>query len=292
MSETRRTPLRPGMLAGLALLASVLLPDARLAAQTWRDMTASRRIESTEPVRVDVRYGAGRVRLSATDDPLVYRMNLRYDADRMEPLAEYTERRARLGVRSTGDRFPLGKSRDEAALTLALGRGVPLDLDLEFGAVRADIDLGGLSLRSLDLSTGASEARIDVSEPNPRTMDRATFEVGAADVTLAGLGNLGAERLDIEAGVGSVTVGLGGSWRRDATLSIEMGLGSLELRIPQGLGVRLRKESFLTSFDPQEMVRRGDAWYSLDWEEAERRVTIDLEAAFGSVTIVWMDQDR
>src|SRR5690606_11220165 len=184
--------------------------------------------------------------------------------------------------------FKLARTRDGGSMELVLGRGVPMDLDLEFGAVQADVDLGGLALRGLELSTGASEARIDVSEPNPGRMARGTFEIGAADFTLRRMGNLGAERIDVHAGVGGVTLWLDGRWAADARLSIEMGLGALELRVPEGLGIELRKDSFLTSFDPQELVRRGDAYYSLDWETAERKVTIDLDAAFGSVKVVWI----
>ena len=163
-----------------------------------------------------------------------------------------------------------------------------MDLDLEFGAVRADIDLGGLSLTDLDLSTGASESTVDVSEPNPSRMETASFEVGAAEFTARHLGNLNAERIQLDAGVGSLTLWLDGRWQRDAHLAIDMGLGSLELRVPEGLGLRLRKDSFLTSLDSEGLVKRGDVYESLDWDEADRRVTVDLDAAFGSVAVVWV----
>ena len=58
--------------------------------------------------------------------------------------------------------------------------------------------------------------------------------------------------------------------------------------MPDGLGIRLRKDSFLTSLDSEGLVKRGDAYYSLDWDDAERNVTIDLDAAFGTVKVVWI----
>ena len=173
-------------------------------------------------------------------------------------------------------------------MDLLLASGVPMRLDLEFGAVRADIDLGGLSLLDLELSTGASESTVDISEPNPLSMGTASFEVGAADFEARHLGNLNAERFEIDAGVGEVTLWFTGEWTQDARASINMGLGSMELRFPEGLGVRLKKSSFLTSLDPQGLVKRGEWYYSLDWEEAERKISIDLNAAFGSVRILWV----
>jgi predicted membrane protein len=163
-----------------------------------------------------------------------------------------------------------------------------MDLKMEFGAVRADIDLGGMALTRLELTTGASESVVDVSEPNSRVMTSASFSVGAADFTAHGLGNLNAERIDVDAGVGSLTLGLDGRWQREARISIEIGLGSLELRVPEGLGVQLRKDSFLASLDAEGLVKRGQVYESPDFERAERRVFIDLNAAFGSVSVVWI----
>jgi hypothetical protein len=119
-------------------------------------------------------------------------------------------------------------------------------------------------------------------------METARFEVGAADFTARGLGNLNAGRIEVDAGVGSITLGLDGEWRQDARVAVDMGLGSLELRVPEGLGLELRKDSFLTSLDTEGLVKRGDVYQSLDWSEATRRVTVDLDAAFGSVKVVWV----
>ena len=172
-------------------------------------------------------------------------------------------------------------------MELELARGVPLDLDLNFGAVRADIDLGGLSLTGLSLSTGASESTIDVSEPNPLEMETAHVEAGATQFSMMGLGNLNADRIEIDAGVGEITLGLDGRWRRDSRLVIDVGVGSLELRVPEGLGIQLRKNSFLTALDSEGLVKRGDVYESPDFQDADRRVIIDLDAAFGRVSVVW-----
>jgi hypothetical protein len=173
-------------------------------------------------------------------------------------------------------------------MDLTLGRGIPMDLDLEFGAVRADLDLGGLSLTDLDLSTGASESTVDVSEPNPTSLPSASFQVGAADFTARRLGNLNARSLSVDAGIGSVSLWFDGSWQQDAEVAIKMGLGSLELRFPEGLGVKLTKDSFLTSLDSEGLVKRGSAYYSPDWERAPRKVTVEIDAAFGSVKVLWV----
>ena len=150
------------------------------------------------------------------------------------------------------------------------------------------MDLGGLRLTRLQIETGASETEMTVSRPNREVMESGRIAVGAAQFTARQLGNLNAERLEVQAGVGEVVLDLTGEWNSDGRITVEMGLGALELRVPEGLGIKLVKQSFLTSLDAPRMDREGDAWYSRDWESADRRVTIDVTAAFGSVKVVWL----
>ncbi len=271
----------------LAAALAALATPAPVLGQSWRTVTMSRQLQGHDQLRVAVEYGAGRLTVRPLDGGLLYRMNLRYDEDSFEPVAELSGDRLHLGVESVRRGINL-RGRESGELDLELARGVPMDLDLEFGAVRADIDLGGLALTDLDLSTGASESVIDVSEPNTSRMETASFDVGAAQFTMRHLGNLNAERIEVDAGVGALTLWLDGRWQRDANLAVDMGLGSLELRVPEGLGIRLRKDSFLTALDSEGLVKRGDVYESLDWDDADRRVTIDLDAAFGSVAVVWV----
>ncbi|NJD18963.1 MAG: hypothetical protein FIA95_06730 [Gemmatimonadetes bacterium] len=271
----------------LLVAARAVLPQVS-AAQSWRTVSMSRQASGQQDLRVQVEYGAGTFTVRPAEQGLLYRMRLRYDEEAFEPTAELRGSRLRLGVKGTGSSVRVGKKGNSGEMDLTLGRGIPMDLDLEFGAVRADLDLGGLSLTDLELSTGASESTVDVSEPNPEMLKSATFQVGAADFTARRLGNLNARSISVDAGVGSASLWFDGSWQQDADVALNMGLGSLELHFPEGLGVKLTKDSFLTSLDSEGMVKRGDAYYSLDWERAQRKVTIQLDAAFGSVKVLWV----
>ncbi len=278
-------PMRSTLLA--VVLASAMLPSSGQA-QSWRTLTVSRQVEGEKSLDVDIKYGAGQLSLRPASDGLLYRMHLRYDEDVFRPQADFNGHRLRLGVDQVGHGIRL-RDHDSGVMQVGLARNVPMNVDLEFGAVRANLDLGGLSLTGLSLSTGASKSTLDISEPNKTSMASAEFEVGAADFTVRHLGNLNARHIDVSTGVGSVTLGFDGAWAQDASVSLSMGLGTMELRFPKGLGVRLHKDSFLTSLDSQGLVKRGDSYYSLNWDQATRKIDIDLDAAFGSVRVVWVD---
>lgn len=250
-------------------------------------MSSSRQLAGQESMDVHVRYAAGEFRVRPSSAGTLYRMNLRYDDDHFDPVSHFDGRSLEVGLES--DRRSLNlNGRNQGSLDLELARGVSMGLELEFGAVEARLDLGGLSLTGLELRTGASESRIDVSEPNPVRMRQATFEVGAADFEALRLGNLNTSHLEVDAGVGSVTLDLSGDLRSDMSVDISLGLGSLELRLPRDAAVRVTKQSFLTSFDADDMVKRGDAWYSREWDNAEHQITIDVHAAFGGIEVVWV----
>lgn len=277
--------LSPALIWTLALLVGT--PQMGTA-QSWRTVTMSRQLSGESGMQVRIRYGAGRLNIHSAESGALYRMELRYDEDTFEPVATYENDRLELGVKSIRNRINWLKGRNSGEMNLTLARNVPMDLDLEFGAVRAEVDLGGLQITRLELSTGASESRIDISEPNQILMSKAAFEVGAADFHVRSLGNLNAEVITVDAGVGNVVLDFRGQWQRDADVSVDLGLGALELRFPEGLGVKVIKNTFLTSLDSEGLIKRGDSYYSLDWEEAEYRVTVTVDAAFGSIDVVWI----
>jgi hypothetical protein len=65
--------------------------------------------------------------------------------------------------------------------TIGLTTEVPLDLKLDTGASRAQLDLGDMRLRSLDLHTGASETRVRL--PKAAGLTRVSANAGAASLT-------------------------------------------------------------------------------------------------------------
>ena len=272
-------------LVAVGLLAAATGPAVQC--QTWRSVTMSRQLAGEEELDVRVKFGAGRLSISPGEADALYQMHLRYDEDTFSPVAEYEGKVLKLGVDSDKHRIRWGKN-DGQEMGLSLTRTVPMKLDLEFGAVRAELDLGGIQMTELEVSTGASESHIEFSEPNPIRMTRADFGAGAADFHLLTLGNLNAQVINVDAGVGNVVLDFQGQWQGDAQVIVDMGLGALELRFPEGLGVKLVKDTFLTSLDSEGLVKRGDTYQSLDWDEALYKVTVEVDAAFCSIDVVWV----
>lgn len=288
MTTRTWTWTRLPILRALALATlGIALFGAHADAQSWRTVTRSQQLDDHDQLDVRVRYGAGEIMLTPTDGPLLYRMQLRYDEDEFDPVAELDGSRLELGVTSR-DRNIRTSDMDSGELTLELSRDVPMNLDFEMGAVKAEMDLGGLTMRSLSIQTGASETLLTISEPNATRMSEAEFDVGAAEFEVQQLGNLNAAQISVNAGVGSLHLDFTGEWERDADVSIQVGLGTATLQFPEGLGVRIDRDGFLLALDSEGLVKRGDSYYSPNWDTADRKVTVDLEGALGKVDVVWV----
>ena len=285
MSDTRRRLVRAA-----AVTLAALTWGTGATAQSWRTMTSARQLAGTGPVKVRVEYGSGRLELRPAEKPMLYRMETRYDESQFSPVSTFSQesRLLQLGVRAKEGRRGMGAKTGSHA-TISLTREVPIDLDLDFGAGEAQIDLGGMRLQRLELSTGASETRVRFDQPNPIRADRIQINAGAAELEVRGLGNARADRVEFNGGVGSTVLDFSGAWQGNGIASVKMGIGSVVLRLPRSLGVRVDRSSFLTSFDAKGLVRRDGSYFSANWGSARNKLTIDVEAALGSIEIEWVD---
>jgi hypothetical protein len=273
----------------LALTFAVVVAlSSRAEAQDWRTITSMRQFRNEEELEVSVEYGAGKMFITPGEAGSLYKATLRYDADAFKPLTQYEDGRLRIGIEGGSIR---GRNMKSGQLDLALSTRVPLDLDLKFGAVEAVVELGGLRIREGHIQTGASETNLSVSKSNTERCSMFEIEVGAAEFEAQGLGNLNCAAYKVQGGVGDVTLDFNGAWRVDADVEIDMGLGQLTLRVPRGLGVKVQKKGFLASFDSEGLVKRGNMYYSENWDKAGNRVSFDIDAAFGSIRIQWVEPE-
>jgi len=279
-----------GVRAGGVPAVACLAGPADLDAQRWKTVTATRQVTNERDLRVEVEYGAGILTVRRGARGELYNALFHFDEDWAVPRTEYSRGRLEVGLSAneTGN-SDFRDWPDEASLELGLAPGVPLDLELDFGAGRADLDLTGLAMRRLVVNTGASASVIRVGEVNRERMESADINVGAADLDVHGVGNLNAEQVTVKSGLGSVTLRLDGEWPRDGYLVVRMGLGALELQVPRSLGVRLRRpDSLLASIETEGLERRGKVYQSANWENAERRIEIEITAVLGSVDLEWI----
>lgn len=276
----------PRLLAAAPLLAAACTGSAPAAASgEQRTVEVARQLTDSQPLDVQVKYAAGRVVVHGTDQPLLYQAQLAYDPLRAGPAYSFdsASRTLVVGVeRLDADRVR-GLLLPE--MTLDLARGVPMALHFDMGASSADLDLGGMRLTRLLVKAAASETELHFDTPNLVPMERLALDLGTGSVDGRGLANARARELRLQMRVGSARLDFGGDWRDDMALDLDVGVGTTTIRVPEDVGVAMAATAMLGSVERGGFVERDGSWYSANWEQATRRLTVRGRTLVGRVAV-------
>ena len=273
----------------LALLALGLPGIA--GAQQWRTLEVARQLTDAQPLKVSVKYAAGKLELQPAEGNFLYQMSIHYDEQAMDAVHSYDAagHRLELGLSSVegGWRALRGmKNHDEGHMSISLSRAVPMDLAVAMGGVEGHLALGGLRLRSLALETGMAGADVSFDAPNPVQMERMSIHVGLGGLKLSGVGNANVGEITINGGMGGLSVDFGPRLGRDVKITSDIAFGELKVELPESVGVMVQGEVKAGKFEHDiDFVRKDNVWYSTNWGQASRRVTIVSQTTLGKLKV-------
>lgn len=278
------------MIRALALaLAAAALPSTTAQAQTWRTLDVAA-VSDGAPASVRVEYTRGQLQTRRADRTgALYDLHLRYDAARTRPLLMWDSatRALAIGAQARPDARPRGDSRSSGDAVLQLGRDRPLDLDVRLDLATANLDFGGLMLRSLALQASTSEARVRFDTANATQMERMELDISAATLRASALANANARMISVDARAGSAEIDLGGAWTRDVEMQIDITLGSVTVYVPADVGVELEvTRRMLATVDAGTLRRTGSLYVSGNSATATRRLRIRAGATVGKLTLI------
>ncbi len=175
----------------------------------------------------------------------------------------------------------------QSEIDFLLPTTVPARLDLDFGLGEADLDLSGIPLLGLSVDCGLSQVDISLAEPNPIICDSISLSNGLGDLKAHGLGYANARQLDLDVGLGSAYVDMRGQTSTSIYIQAKVGLGTLNLILPEEANIRVTIESsFLSSVDLSGLQHRGDDEYiSREWMSGRPTFNVTLDVGLGSVEV-------
>ena len=114
----------------------------------------------------------------------------------------------------------------------------PLALAVDTGAGAANLELGGLALKSVRVHSGAGALKASWSAPNQLAADSLEFDSGAGTITLTDVARFGASKIRVHSGAGSIALTLGSKIDRDVELDVEASAGRIHITVPAGTTAR------------------------------------------------------
>jgi len=158
-----------------------------------------------------------------------------------------------------------------------------MNLSIDSGAYDGIFEFGGLSLTRLDIKDGASNVELSFSEPNPVEMSTFTYNTGASDVKILGLGNANFTLFDFSSGAGDYTLDFSGDLRRDASIKIETGFSNLIIIVPEGVDAVVSVQGGLSNVNATTGWERSGDDYVQKGEGPT--LTFVIEMGAGNLTL-------
>lgn len=249
---------------------------------------------------VFIKFGNGYLNLEPADEKTAFAGEFYYKEYKPDVRYEVVGDEGRLDIRFSGD--VRDDDDDESKhidsfhklydneMNLRFSPKIPLDLDMDFGVIKGDLDFGGLQLKNIEIEVGVSKADIYFEKPNKITMESFSIEVGVGKLHIEKLGNANIKELTFEGGIGSYELDFSGEYQQDFYGNMELGMGKLILYIPRNIGTRISVDrSFLSSMSIDEAYKNGEVYTNDQWGKSKYNIDLDIETGVGKIEVIWTD---
>lgn len=258
-------------------------------------MDESFRASENRPLEVYMEVDAGEVIVERGSDFLEGLVWMRFTEGQYRAKIDFDERLNRLKlVLSKKNWFSWrGSGRrgidEEATIELRLPHGVDILFDSDIKAGEVTMEMGGLRLREFYLHNWAGEVEVRFGSPNPIKMDFLGIRSSVGELRLDVLGNARFSKADINAGIGEIDIDFSGDLLDGSSAKVDLDIGEGSIYLPDDVGVKMSIGggwSFLSQKNlDRSFTRRGDTYYSDDYDEAARKFSVRITPGLGELNV-------
>lgn len=247
------------------------------------DVVADAQGDPSHPANVEIKVSAGTLHLSAGGAHVVGGA-VKSNVSSLDPKIVAGGDHVSITQGSPGTNASPWGSDLVADWRLTLGPS-PLALSVETGAGSAELELGGLALKSLQVRSEAGPIHAGWNAPNALTADTLDIETGAGAIVLTDVARFGASKLRVHAGVGAIDISLGNKVDRDIVIDVEASAGSVTVKVPASVTARATVQRGVGGVTSEGWKSEGSG-YVLGAPGTSPRVTVNARTGAGSVTLV------
>ncbi len=271
--------------ATLLVAVSIGLAGCRKTVGELRtiDVVADAQADPSHPASVDIKLSAGSLHLAAGGGHIVGGA-VKSNVSSLDPKIDAGGDHVTITQGAAGTSASQWGNDLVADWRLTLGPS-PIALSVETGAGSAELELGGLALKSLLVRSGAGPVHAGWSQPNALTADTLDIETGAGAIELTDVARFGASKLRVHAGVGAINISLGNKVDRDVSIDVEASAGSVTIKVPASVTARATVKRGVGAVIC-EGWKNEDGVYLLGTPGVAPRVAVNARTGAGSVTLV------
>lgn len=262
---------------------NVPLTDVKTGPTKTEEINVPNLADPSAVADVTLGFGAGKLTLSPGAEGSLVSGTAKYNVADMKPEVQVNGDQI---IIDTGDLNLKGipdfgdKLVNEWDLKLG---DAPIRLTVKAGAYEGSLDLGGLALQSLEVDDGAADVDLEFSKPNTAEMETFKYTTGASNVKLRSLANANFSNMNFKSGAGDYTLDFSGELKRDATVTIDAGLSSVKVIVPEGVNARLLFDGGMTNVDLSGAWEKSGNQY--EQAGSGPRLTINVNMGAGQLTL-------
>lgn len=177
-----------------------------------------------------------------------------------------------------------GGSLAEATFTYNVDDWLPT-VDYVVGGDEGELTIEQPEVETVRLDSYRYEWDLRLNEDVPMTLDVA-LGAGKSEIDVSALS---ITSVDLEMGVGAVTVDLTGDRRRDVDVRIRGGVGEATVLLPDDVGVRASVSGGLGDVEANGMQRDGNSYVNDAYGESEATIALDIEGGVGGIELKVVD---
>ncbi len=186
------------------------------------------------------------------------------------------------------DEFSFSWDKDQfhnrSEFKLPLNLPTDVELDIEMG--EANLDLSDIQISLLNIESGMGSVELEINSQNMIRCEIVDIETGMGEFKGRGLSNLNAEIVNIEVGMGAAELDFSDAINGDMEIELEVGLGSIELILPNNVNISAKvHDHFLSSIELESLVKKRNKYVSEHWDNSKPTVTLDMLVGLGSIEL-------
>ncbi len=145
-------------------------------------------------------------------------------------------------------------------LTLHLPHTTPLDLDMDLGLTKSDIDLSGASLAGLKVKFNLGKLVLRMNDANPIPLAEFEIDASMANLEILDIQHFGFTGGKLKMTMGEARVYNSGPLAQDTNIGFAVNMAQLYLQIPEDTRLSVHEESVMGGYEgPRQLSTSADA---------------------------------
>ncbi|MFZ5354321.1 MAG: hypothetical protein ACOZCL_16590 [Bacillota bacterium] len=227
---------------------------------------------------------ASNVKISSSHNKLVEGV-FRYNSEDLKPKFEVEGG----DIRIQSSNPPIKIRRIISEWDISLTEKLPVSMNIEANASKAEMDLNDIKLKQIAMKLGAATINVYSDKPNVEILGDMSIDADASSLNLYGGGNMNFERIKVDSDASRLNLDLSGEYFRNADINITANASTLKLRLPENAGTRIIVENSEVStirLNNENISKVSEKEYvSANYDSSEIKIIITLKLNVTTVTI-------